>query len=384
MAAASVTRRLRSTSVGLASLAALLAAVAGGAAAPTASLQDDRLAVTPLAEIPARLDLVAATGARVTRIDVLWRDVAPSKPVQATNPADPAYDWQRTDTIMRGLKARGIRAVIADIFLSPSWAARTADPGAAPRPEELARFAGALAARYSGRYPDPLGGVLPEIRWIEPWNEPNIGRYFKPQCERRAGRLVPTSPAAYAEILRQAGVAIKAANPNALIVAGSAGPQGGRQRRCRTPNDSVGVQLLLDELRVRGVPFDVWSQHIYPIGAPQIAPFFPSFRTLGRLEAELARIRPEIPIFVDETGYHSSYSRAHRYFVSERQQAGWLQATWEVAAKHPQVALVTWFNLQDNPDWTGGLLRANESRKPSHAAFVAITQRFPPGPEWTP
>ena len=174
------------------------------------------------------------------------------------------------------------------------------------------------------------------------------------------------------------------ANPRALVVAGSAGPQGGRQRRCTAAGDSIGVQLLLDAIRARGVPFDVWSQHIYPIGSPQIAPFFPSFRTLGRLETELARIRPGIPIFVDETGYHSSYSRAHRYFVSEAQQAGWLQATWEVAAKHPQVALVTWFNLQDNPDWTGGLLRANGSRKPSYASFAQVAQAYAPGPEWTP
>lgn len=378
------TGRVGATLARVAVLVIGLCLMSKAVASPTASIQDDRLSVSSLAEIPSRLDLLAATGTRVTRIDLLWRDIAPTLPTDPANPSDPTYRWEKTDAIMRGLHARGIRSVVADIFLAPSWAARYFDPGSAPKPDDLARFAGAVALRYSGRFPDPTGGVLPEIRWIEPWNEPNIGRYFKPQCERRAGRLVPTSPAAYGEMLRQAGLAIKASNPNARVVAGSAGPQGGRQRRCVTQNDSVGVQLVVDEIRARGIPFDVWSQHIYPIGAPHVAPFFPSFRTLGKLEAELARIRPGIPIFVDETGYHSSYSRAHRYFVSEAQQADWLQATWEVAANRPQVALVTWFNLQDNPDWTGGLLRANGTRKPAHTAFVKVAQAFPPGPEWAP
>lgn len=361
--------------------------LAGGAAvtgadAAVVSIQDDQLPVAPTAELPARLDALAATGTRVTRIDILWRAVAPDRPARADDPDDPSYDWTRYDAIMRGLAARGIGTVVADIFQTPAWASTTGDIAAAPRASDLAAFAGAFARRYRGDRPDPLGGVLPEVRRIEPWNEPNIGRYLMPQCRRVGSRFVPASPAIYARLLDRAGAAIRAANPRAIVVAGSAGPQGGRQRTCRSTGESLGTELFVEAIRRRGVRVDAWSQHMYPIGSPVVATFFPSWRTLGRIERALDTIRPGIPIYVDETGYHTSYGRAHRYFVSERQQAAWLRETWRVAGARPRVSLVTWFNLQDNPEWPGGILRADGTRKPAYAAFAELAASTPIPSDW--
>lgn len=344
---------------------------------PVVSVQDDQLTVAPAPTLERRLDLIASTGTRVTRVDILWRDIAPRRPMSPRNPEDLEYRWGRLDAVMRGLTRRGVDTVVGDIFLTPTWASASGAQNAAPVPSDLADFAGALAMRYRGTWPDPLGGTLPELRIIEPWNEPNIGRYLAPQCRLVAGRLRPSSPALYAELLLQAGAAIRVANPHAIIVAGAAGPQGGRRTTCRSADDSQGVQLLIDAIRLRRVPFDAWSQHIYPIGSPDTAPFFPSWNTLGTIQRELARVRPGIPILIDETGYHTSYNRSHRYFVSERQQADWVRTTWRAAARHPQVKLVTWFNLQDNPDWTGGLLRGDGSAKPSLAAFQRLAANSP-------
>ncbi len=42
-----------------------------------------------------------------------------------------------------------------------------------------------------------------------------------------------------------------------------------------------------------------------------------------------------------------------------------LTQTFDIAARTPRVAVTVWFNLQDNPSWTGGLLHADLTRKPA-------------------
>ena len=93
------------------------------------------------------------------------------------------------------------------------------------------------------------------------------------------------------------------------------------------------------------------------------------------------RLRPGAPIHVTETGYHTSYNRFHRYFVSEAQQAAWVDETMTAAAARTRASsVVTWFNFQDNPRWTGGLLRVDGSRKPSYDRFAAAAAAYPPPP----
>jgi hypothetical protein len=45
---------------------------------------------------------------------------------------------------------------------------------------------------------------------------------------------------------------------------------------------------------------------------------------------------------------------------------------------------VTWFNFQDNPRWTGGLLNIDGSRKPSSDRFVAPAAAYAPPAGWGP
>jgi hypothetical protein len=97
---------------------------------------------------------------------------------------------------------------------------------------------------------------------------------------------------------------------------------------------------------------------------------------------QVDRLRRGAPIHVTETGYHTSYNRFHRYFVSEAQQALWVDETMTAAARFSRVQAVTWFNFQDNPFWTGGLLRGDGSRKPSYDRFAAVAAANPPPPGW--
>lgn len=370
------------TAVVVATLGLLLAGSVASAR-PIASLQDDQLPNFEGAALAARQDTLAATGVKVTRVDVIWSDVAESRPANAGDPADPAYKWDRYDQIMRGFAARGI-TVMLDFYSTPKWASRTKQTGDAPRAADAGRFAQALAARYSGSHPDPFGGTLPAARAIEIWNEPNIPRFFQPQCAQRRGKRAETvSPRLYAAILAASFSRIKAVSPNTIVIAGVTGPAGSTPRFCET-GVATGAVDFIKGLAKERPSFDAFSIHFYPIGLPTQAFFVPSWNTLDRVIRAVDRIRPGRAIHVTETGYHTSYNRFHRYFVSEDQQAVSVDQTFQMAARHPRVDVVNWFNMQDNPFWTGGLLRDDLSRKPSWDRFVAAAAAHPPDGPWVP
>ena len=106
--------------VAIGGLGALLSLPATGLGA-VAAVQDDVLATVALEQVEQRLDLVEDSGARVTRVDIFWSTVAPTKPRRATNPADPAYDWRVFDAIFLGLKERKIIPIVS-VYSSPTWA----------------------------------------------------------------------------------------------------------------------------------------------------------------------------------------------------------------------------------------------------------------------
>ena len=67
--------------------------------------------------------------------------------------------------------------------------------------------------------------------------------------------------------------------------------------------------------------------------------------------------------------------------MSPRAQRRYLQQIFRLpAVRSPRVAAVIWFNLQDNRNWPGGLIRAGCARKPSYGAFRAVAARPIPAP----
>jgi hypothetical protein len=307
-----------------------------------------------------------------------WTQVAPTRPTDPENPADPAYDWSRHDAIISELRARGIGTMIT-LHGTPVWASASHKWNAAPRTADAAAFAGAVATRYSGKFLLAGGGVLPAIKSLSVRNEPNISLFNTPQCRRVGKRWVPVAPQAYAALLKASAIKIRAANPNLIIVAGEMGSNSAESGGCKNATSSLGsiefTRLIHKALGGRrSVPFDMWAQHIYPVGPPGRVAAFPSWRSLPQMEKVLNKMHPRnrMPIMVDETGYTTSYTPFHRYFVSETQQAQWVDLTFREAAKHPQVELVVWFNLQDQRDWTAGLYRADGTKKPSFDRFHTL------------
>ncbi len=113
---------------------------------------------------------------------------------------------------------------------APDWAERgdrpaTAKPGTwFPNASAFGDFAGAVARRYSGGYPDPRapGTESPCNPLLPVWNEPNLNTYLSPQWE--AGR--PAAPGLYRDLLATAYPAIRGVHPENLVVGPGLAPYG--------------------------------------------------------------------------------------------------------------------------------------------------------------
>jgi cellulase (glycosyl hydrolase family 5) len=360
-----------------ASALCLALAVPASGLGAVAAVQDDRLAVLPIADLENRLDLIASTGAKVARVDLFWADVALSKPARPEDPADLAYVWDRYDQIFMGLKARGITPIVA-VYSSPAWAAggkkRPGVPGynsQAPNPGNYGRFMAAVAKRYNGRYVSPINGPLPRVRHFEIWNEPNLKRYFFPQYKGRKN----VSLKAYLLLVRNAYPKIKKANPKAVVIVGSAGP------KSKSNADGLGSRAWLAGIVKSKLKFDAYAQHIYPAAAPKgRTKAFPTWRSIPEILKTLDGLRKNIPLYITEAGYTTAKTRFRQVRVSPKQQALYLKQIFALpAVRNKRVPVVVWFNMQDNPDWPGGLFKLDLVKKPSYKVFrgIAVRSKLP-------
>jgi hypothetical protein len=223
-------------------------AIARPASSHAASMPGPAVFTTGLADDPAFVNSSQAVrstwlaraeriGSTSIRIGVVWSAVAPdSRPpgFNASNPADPNYDWSSIDAAVRTATAVG-QSVELLVGHAPTWAEGAnqpsyVEPGAwEPSTSALAAFAHAIALRYSGSFPDPLlpGKHLPRVRYFQAWNEPNLPLYLMPQWLRAAnGSIVPESPILYRAMLNAFYSAIKAVQPGALVLAAGTAPYG--------------------------------------------------------------------------------------------------------------------------------------------------------------
>jgi len=121
-------------------------------------------------------------------------------------PAKGTYDWEGLDAIVASCNEAGIH-VLLSVTEAPAWA-RGGKAGVGPPddPQDLADLAGAVASRYRGR-----------VRAYEIWSGQNV---------QSAWEGAPVSAETYVVLLRCAYEAIKAADPDAIVVSGALTPTG--------------------------------------------------------------------------------------------------------------------------------------------------------------
>ena len=149
----------------------------------------------------ATLDVAADAGFTLIRTDFFWSDVETKRHI---------YDWARYDALMAALKSRNLRPQFVIGFNNPDvYGGRWMD--GITMSFEINAYA-AFAAAAVDRYRDinPI--------W-EIYNEPNRDNFWEPRA----------NPAEYMTLAKTAISAIRAKNPDAVIIAPSLGHKVGEE-----------------------------------------------------------------------------------------------------------------------------------------------------------
>jgi len=163
-------------------------------------------------------------------------------PWDALEPEPGRFEWGFWDEVLPLVHGQGLE-IVAVLERAPEWARPSSEadnPWAPPEdPAAYARFAAAIAERYGG-----------QIRAYQIWDRPNIYPHWG------KGAI---DPAGYVALLKEAAAAIRAADPDALIIAGGMAPNTERSGRNMTD-----ILFLREIYRLGGAPyFDVLGVKAY-------------------------------------------------------------------------------------------------------------------------
>jgi hypothetical protein len=357
-------------------LAALvLPAAAGAAIRMPVGFQDDAT-FRWNGNSEAELDKAATAGASIIRATADWRAIAPTRPANARNPFDKAYNLSDLDDLIRLAQARGIEVYLT-IWGTPKWE-NPKGPNYAPRHlADLTNFAHALAQRYSGRYPG-----YPYVGYYSVWNEPNLGIFLEPQFAAN-GTII--GPRVYASIYKAAYAGIKGGNPTAQVAIGETSNQG-RDHPLKGVADSIAPGTFARLLSLqKGLRFDAYAEHPYAT-VPSLPPTqkvrFPNvtLTQLKTFETNLNKwFHRTVPVWVTEYGYQTKPQRA--YGVTYAKQAAYMSYVMRQLRADPQVHMFIWFIFRDTPSvagaqptWQSGLFTTSGVEKPAYRTFSALAQ----------
>jgi polysaccharide biosynthesis protein PslG len=358
-----------------------LAALLGLAAAPASAGQLAGIQTHVLwghvddAEMNRHLDLVEASGAGIMRVDVGWASLQQGGP-------DGWSSWYlgKIDRVVAAADARGIKLLMT-LMNTPCWASTA--------PESLKqgcdgawweRGVTAYAPQHPGAYARALAFLVARygerVEAWEVWNEPNHAEFWK----------AADPAAAYAELLKAAYRAAKAADPSAYVIGGSL-----------SLSDHAFARRLY-ALGVKG-SFDAFSVHPYsddvsPLDPRStVDPMYSFVRGVKTIRDVMLAHGDSSPLWLTESGWSTATVRtpeAWRNGVSEETQARFMREQAQQVARWPWVEATVWFNLldagSDRADkWSNcGLVRVDGTQKPSWTAFRDVAAALQTGTVTSP
>jgi hypothetical protein len=130
------------------------------------------------------------------------------------------YKWEKLDRAIEALYRANVKIILNPVH-SPPWASDIS-PGYPNNPADFARFMTQVAQRYKGK-----------VAAYQIWNEPNLAR--------ESGTFVVA--ARYAEVLKAGYNAVKAVDPQVVVVTGALTPTG-----VKNPTIAIDDVIFLQRL----------------------------------------------------------------------------------------------------------------------------------------
>lgn len=297
----------------------------------------------PLGEADQAISSARALHAKIVRTELPWSMLEPRGPGQL-DPSALAF----ADRLVSDAAAAGIRVIIA-VDSTPCWASSAPTsllskciPGAIDKanawsplnPSTYATFVAYLAQRYGAR-----------LAAVEIWNEPdqiNEGYFAGPEKARR-----------YATILRASYPAIKRANPNVSVIAGSLVGYNG-----------VFLRMLY-AAGIRGY-YDGLAVHFYSLTLASLR----QFRAMQLADGDTKLL------WLDEFGWSSCWPRyklqQEQACVTPQVQAANITNLYRSLARTPYIAAEALYQLQGSRSEDFGVLNEKGKHKPSFAALSRV------------
>ncbi len=329
--------------------------------------------------------------AHVLRVNLYWGGnrwaVANSKPTNAADPGDPAYNWSLYDRLTRYASSSGIK-VLLSIVGTPRWANHGLTMNHAPTSSTaLQQFAAAAAKRYSGTYVPPLAQAdttlapadapLPAVKMWTAWNEPNNPVFLTPQYKRVSGAWRVESAYQYARICNAIYAGIHTVSGE-KVACGVTDPRG---------NDNAGssrasvdpLSFLIAAHRYGMKRFDAYAHNPYASAGNESPRYVPKGKdarriqlgNIGVLLSLISKYYGPKHLWITEYGYQTPPDHTI-LSTSLAKQATYLKQAYAIARANPRIDMMLWFLVRDQPQisgWQSGLETVNDVKKPAWTVF---------------
>ncbi len=177
--------------------------------------------------------------------DVGFRWLRQRFPWDAIEATPDAFEWGTWDAIVEAAARHGLK-LIAVLDGSPAWARAAADAENRLAPPAETRDFGDFAAVFTSRYKDQIG-------YYQIWDEPNIAPHW-------GAREI--DPAAYARLLREGSIRIRAEDADAVVLLAALAPN------VEAGGANMSELLFLDAVYREGAAewFDLVAVQPYGLG----------------------------------------------------------------------------------------------------------------------
>lgn len=298
------------------------------------------------------LNQMVALGVTWVRFDIEWGDVQYS--------SSSSFTWGSYDTLINALVAHHLNGLGVIIF-TPGWArVPGCDNGVEcppANPSAFATFAADVATRYESD----------GMHYWEIWNEPNNYNFWAPKTDCNA----------YTSLLKVAYPAIKAADPNAVVITGGLAPESTYGANT-SPTDflsciySDGGKNYFDAVGDHPYTFPLFPTNDGGGAWNQMSITTPSLRSIMIANGDANK-----KIWLTEFGAPTDGPDPN-WYVSEAEQTQMITNAFQLYKTYSWAGPLFWYTYKDSGTSTStnenffGLVRADGSTKPAYTTLQNI------------